>query len=220
MASGRLRITGRGARMHLAGIDLRGDVDIGLALRRADLRRAFVADGSTVQFRNLGFREPGGDARSGWWAKLRLDRAPGRGSPAQRRATRGGADEGRGFPAGAFLAQEGLPQMGLPAGRRRPGADPGRVQWRDDVLVLDRVKANNDRFDLQARLRLQGPRRSGQLYARWGVLSAGLELQDNARRWHLVKAREWYRGSRICCVEDRFAQLNGLALFRFQPCES
>lgn len=193
---GRLRITGRGARMHLAGIDLRGDVDIGLALRRADLRRrAFVADGSTVQFRNLGFREPGGDARSGWWAKLRLDRAR---LDVDRPLSAGGSAAVQmkdvGFLLALFSRKKDYPKWVYRLVDAGQAQADGRVQWRDDVLVLDRVKANNDRFDLQARLRLQGPRRSGQLYARWGVLSAGLELQDNARRWHLVKAREWYQG--------------------------
>ena len=194
VGQGRLRITGRNARMHLAGIDLRGDVDIGLALRRADLkRRAFVADGSTVQFRNLGFREPGGEARSGWWTKLRLDRAR---LDVDRPLSAGGSAAVRmkdvGFLLALFSRQKDYPKWIYRLVDAGQAQADGRVQWRDDVLVLDRVKANNQRFDVQARLRLQGARRTGQLYARWGVLSAGLELQDDARRWHLVKAREWY----------------------------
>ena len=147
------------------------------------------------RFRNLGFREPGGDARSGWWAKLRLDRAR---LDVDRPLSAGGSAAVQmkdvGFLLALFSRKKDYPKWVYRLVDAGQAQADGRVQWRDDVLVLDRVKANNDRFDLQARLRLQGQRRNGQLYARWGVLSAGLELQDNARRWHLAKAREWYQG--------------------------
>lgn len=193
---GRLRISGRGTRMYLAGIDLRGDVDIDTRLRRADLKRhAFVADGSTVQFRNLSFREPGGETRSGWWARLRLDRARlDIDKPLQASGSADVAMKDVGFLLALFSRKKDYPKWVYKLVDAGQAQVDGRVQWRDDVLVLDRVRANNQRFDLRARLRLQGKQRSGNLLAQWGVLSMGVELQGADRHFHLVRARQWYEG--------------------------
>jgi hypothetical protein len=42
------------------------------------------------------------------------------------------------------------------------------------------------------RLRLQGARRNGRLYAKWEALSLGLESSDDRRRSHLIGTRAWY----------------------------
>jgi hypothetical protein len=68
----------------------------------------------------------------------------------------------------------------------------GRVQWRDDVLILDRMQASNDRYDMLARLRLQGDQRQGDLYARWRALSVGMDGRGPQRTLHLVRAKTWY----------------------------
>lgn len=194
VGSGRLDIVGQRARMHLAGIELRGDVDINLALRRADLKRhAFTADGSTVAFRNLSFAEPGGDSRSGWWARLRLPSA--RLDIDQPLNAGGSADvtmRDVGFLLALFSRKKEYPAWIYKLVDAGQAQVDGRVQWKGDTLWLDRMQAHNDRFDLKARLRLQGPQRTGQLYAQWGVLSLGLDLRGNERKFHLVRARPWY----------------------------
>lgn len=193
---GTVRIAGRGTRMHLAGVQLRGDVDLDLKLRRADLkRRLFVADGSTVQLRNVGFTVPGGESRHGWWARATLDRA--RLDVDRPISAGGGADvtmKDVGFLLALFSRQKDYPAWVyklVDAGQARV---QGRVQWRDDVLVLDRMQARNDRYDMLARLRLQGGQRQGDLYARWRALSVGVEVQGGQRKLHLIRARAWYDG--------------------------
>jgi len=193
---GSLRIRGRQARMFAAGIALRGDVDIGLRLRRADLRRqAFVADGSTVEFRDIAFSEPGGEARSGWWARLRLDRARlDVGAPLEAGGQADIAMKDVGFLLALFSRRKEYPAWVYKLVDAGQAQADGRLQWRDDVLVLDRVRASNERFGVQARLRLQGQHRQGDLYAQWRALSMGVELDGANRRFHLVRAREWYEG--------------------------
>jgi hypothetical protein len=77
-------------------------------------------------------------------------------------------------------------------------ADPGeasaegRVQWRNDTLLLDPFTAANERFDLAARLRLHEKKPAGDFYARWGALSIGMELVDGDKHLHLVGARHWF----------------------------
>jgi hypothetical protein len=180
--------------MFLAGIQLRGDIDLDLRLRRADLKRhAFVADGSTVQLRNISFSEPGGESRSGWWARVRLGRA--RLDVDKPLSAGGEADVSMkdvGFLLALFSRKKEYPAWVYKLVDAGQAQVNGRVQWQDDVLVLDRMHANNDRFQLEARLRMQGKQRRGDLYASWKALSLGVELDGQQRRFHPVRARHWY----------------------------
>ena len=193
---GTVRIAGRGTRMQLAGVQLRGDIDLDLKLRRADLkRRLFVADGSTVQVRNVGFTEPGGESRRGWWARVTLDRA--RLDADRPISAGGGADvtmKDVGFLLALFSRQKEYPAWVYRLVDDGQAQVQGRVEWRDDVLILDRMQARNDRYDMLARLRLQGGQRQGDLYARWRALSVGMEVQGDQRKLHLVRAKAWYDG--------------------------
>ena len=54
------------------------------------------------------------------------------------------------------------------------------------------MQASNDRIGLQARLRIANGRPDGDLYARWGVLGLGVELQGGERTLHIAGARDWY----------------------------
>ncbi|MGE8251124.1 MAG: hypothetical protein ACN6RE_00600, partial [Stenotrophomonas sepilia] len=53
-------------------------------------------------------------------------------------------------------------------------------------------QAENDRLSVRARLDLLDQRKRGDLYLRWGLLGAGIELDGDQRQWHLAKAREWF----------------------------
>ncbi len=193
---GSLRIAGRGARMFLAGLQLRGDVDLGLRLRRADLRhRRFVADGSTLQLRNVSFSEPGGESRRGWWARVQLRQARlGATVPVDAGGQADVAMKDVGFLLALFSRQKEYPAWVYKLVDAGQAQVQGRIQWRDDVLVLDRMQAHNDRYEVLARMRLQGGQRQGDLYARWRALSMGVELQGAQRRLHVVRARSWYDG--------------------------
>ncbi len=58
--------------------------------------------------------------------------------------------------------------------------------------MLDRLRARNDRFLVDARLQMRDKRRRGDLYAKWGILSAGMEIDGDTRKLHLLRFREWY----------------------------
>jgi hypothetical protein len=68
----------------------------------------------------------------------------------------------------------------------------GDLRLRGNELVFDRVQASNDRIDMQARLRIADGTPNGDLYARWGVLGMGVELQGGDRKLHIAGARDWY----------------------------
>ncbi|MFT3763725.1 MAG: hypothetical protein QM761_14180 [Pseudoxanthomonas sp.] len=192
---GRLRVRGRDAGVGLAGVPLRGDVDIDLRLRRADLAAlTFNVAGSSVNLSNVRLRQTDGQWRDGWWGRMQL--------PAMRLSM----TDGRAAMEGTMRAQ--LRDVGLVLdlfARRRAfpdwigkvvdagQADLGaRMQWRQGLLVLDDVQARNDRFDLAGRLRLRGKTPQSVVYARWGALGAGVEVQGEQHQLHLVGAKRWF----------------------------
>ena len=54
------------------------------------------------------------------------------------------------------------------------------------------AQAENARLSLRARLDMEQAQRRGDLYLRWGLLGAGIELDGGKRTWHLSGARDWY----------------------------
>ncbi|MGY0634716.1 hypothetical protein [Luteimonas sp. A478] len=194
---GRLRVDGRGARIAFAGLDVRGDVAIDARLQRADLKdREFALGGSTLRLRNAAFTGSDGRARSGWWAEVAV--ADGRmGFQADDRPRIEGNVRAQlkdvDFLLALFATRADYPRwIGRLVDSGRAEAT-GRVQWQDGTFVLDRGHAHNERFHVDARLRMRGARRSGDLYARWGRLGVGLELDGDERSLHLRNAREWYQ---------------------------
>lgn len=196
VGEGSLRVDAPKARLAVADLELRGDVLLDGRLRRGNLQRGhFELGGSRLRLRNVAFRERGGAARSGWWATLDLD--DGRVAWSQP-SSMGGRLRARmrdvGFLLAMFADRADYPAWTarvVDAGEARVD---GRWQWRGNALVLDRVRATNDRFQVDARMRLQGDVRRGDLYAKWGVLGVGLELQPTGRKLHLRNARAWYDG--------------------------
>lgn len=143
----------------------------------------------------IGFTEPDGESRRGWWARIRLDRARlDVDSPV---SASGGAEETMrdvGFLLALFSRQKEYPAWVYKLVDAGQAQVRGRVHWRGDTLVLDRMRAVNDRYEVLARQRLQGAQRQGDLYARWRALSLGVEMRGAQRRFHPVGAKTWYDG--------------------------
>lgn len=194
IGQGTARLLGQGARLQLAGLDLRADTRVDGTLQRGDFRqRWFDLTGSAVELRNV--QIDGRPGPQGWQGRLDVDE--GRidaQSPFQvdARARVAMSDAG---PLLAVFAERGdYPGWVLKL------LDSGRVEaktalrWQPGHLMLDNLQAENDRFSLRARLDLLQQRRKGDLYLRWGVLGAGIELDGDRRQWHLAGARDWFDG--------------------------
>ena len=194
VGKGWVRLAARKAQMRMAGIALRGNIDINTQLRRADMaRRSFAVDGSTVKLDNISFSEPGGETRSGWWARINLPRA--RMDWNKPLAVAGTADvtmKDVGFLLSLFSRQREYPKWVYKLVDSGQAQVKGKVQWNNDTLLLDQVDASNQRFDLLARMRLRGQDRKGSLYAKWGPLSMGVEMDGAKSKFHPVRARQWY----------------------------
>lgn len=191
---GWIRVAGRKAQMRVAGMALRGDIGIDTRLRRADLvNRNFAVDGSVIALDNISFSEPGGETRSGWWARITLPRAR---MDWNKPLSVGGDASVKmkdvGFLLSLFSRRKEYPKWVFKLVDAGQAQVQGRVRWQRDTLVLDRIDASNDRFDLQARLRLRGHSRNGSLYAKWGMLSVGVQADGAQNQFHLLRAKQWY----------------------------
>ncbi|KTF38137.1 hypothetical protein G8D12_11705 [Xanthomonas vesicatoria] len=195
IGKGGLRLGARAARLQFAGLALRGDVDADLRLQRGDLRAEnFRLDASTVQLRNIGFTGPDGRRRDGWWARIVLDD-----TRMQWRQPVGVDGRVRiqmhdlAFLMALYARDRSIPDWMLRLVDAGQAQVTGRVRWQGNTVIVDRLQARNDRFQVDARLRLQGTQRSGSLLARWGVLSAAIGLRNDTPDWHLRRAPEWYQ---------------------------
>nr|WP_181141322.1 hypothetical protein [Xanthomonas arboricola] len=195
IGKGGLRIGARAARLQFAGLALRGDVDADLRLQRGDLRAEnFRLDASTIQLRNIGFTGPDGRRRDGWWARIGLE-----GTRMQWRQPVGVDGRVRiqvrdlAFLMSLYTRDRSIPDWMLRLVDAGQAQVTGRVHWQGDTVIVDRLQARNERFQVDARLRLQGSQRSGSLLARWGVLSAAVGLRGGTPEWHLLRAPQWYQ---------------------------
>lgn len=194
LGEGTIQLQASAARMHAAGVALRGDVRGNFRLAHANVREHnFTLDRSELELRNVSFSGSGGEQRSGWWARVVVDRghldwtAPMSLDADVRITVRD-----VGFLMALYAQKRDFPKWidkVVDAGQTQV---VGRVTWHDDQLALDNLRAGNDRFTVLARLRMAEGQRTGSLYANWGVLSAALETHGGARDWHLLRARQWY----------------------------
>lgn len=193
MIDGQMRVSGRNVRMALGPSRLSGNVELDSRLERLrPAGRHYAVRALSVGLDGVRLEDGGDDAP--WWARIALEEGTlhwkepfevsGHGRVEMRDVS---------VLLGLFAERSAFPRwIGnlVDSGQARAS---GQLRIRGDELVFDRVQASNDRIDLQARLRIAGGRPRGDLYARWGVLGMGVELQGGQRQLHLAGARDWYQ---------------------------
>lgn len=193
--NGQLQLHGRALRLAVAGMRFRGDLQLDARLRRGNLQSGeFALAGSRIHLRNVAFSEPGGISSSGWWAQVNVQ--DGRASWKKPAALSGRINarmKDVGFLLAMFASRSSYPQWVTPLVDAGQAQASGRIAWHGKQLLLDDVAAQNERFAVNARLRLQDGSRQGDLLLAWGRLEAGLELQGERRKLHLLRARQWYQ---------------------------
>ena len=193
VGSGRADLRGRGARLAVAGMTLAGDAQLKAQLKRADLEaKQFDLAGSTELLRNI--RTGAGKDDGNWWATVTLQEGQiDAAAPFQVNAQADVRLRDAGPLLGVFAERSAYPRWVLGMLDSGEVQARGQLRWRQGRLAIDDLEAENERLSLRARLDLAQPRR-GDLYLRWGVLGAGIELDGDKRNWHLAGAREWYEG--------------------------
>lgn len=191
---GSFTVSATAAAMRIGDIVLRGDLLVDAKLVAESLAdRQFRLPGTKVSIRNASIVEPTDERVEGWWAVA--DVSNGYMSFEQPMDLAADAD---------VLMRDVAPLLSIfarhkamPRWVRRLIDDGeatvvGRLQRREECLLLDQIEANNDRFEVRARLRLCEGQPDGQLYARWGVLGMGVELAHGERKFHLIGAKKWF----------------------------
>ena len=193
MINGRIRVRGQDVRLALGPSQLSGNVDLDSKLSRMQrVGRRYAIDAMAVRVDGVRLDASGGDDTP-WWARVALEdgtldwqepfEVRGRGRVDMRDVS---------VLLGLFAERSAFPRwIGnlIDSGEAHATGD---LHVRGRELVFDRVQAHNDRIDLQARLRILDGTPRGDLYARWGILGLGVELEDGDRTLHIAGARDWF----------------------------
>ncbi|MEO8365116.1 MAG: hypothetical protein ABI538_02805 [Pseudoxanthomonas sp.] len=191
---GRLRLRGKQAQVVLGPSRITGDLDVDTRISQIGRGgRDYRIDALDLKLDQVRVGEPGDPP---WWAKLSLDR----GSLQWQRPFRLQGDARLQMKDVSVLLDLFSERSAFPkwvgnlvdAGQAQATA---RVSFAGDSFTVDKLHASNRRIDLDARLHVADGQPQGALYAKWGVLGLGVDLQGNKQRnFHLVNAREWYQG--------------------------
>lgn len=194
LGNGSVRLRSQRARLQVAGLGLQGDARVDGRLRRGDFsQRRFDLGGSVIELRNV---QVGEQQRSQpWWGRVTIARGDiDAQSPFQVDARADLAMRDAGPLLALFAERSDYPRWALSLLDSGQVDAHTRLRWRAGHLVLDGLQAENERLSLRARLDLLDQRKRGDLYLRWGLLGAGIELDGQRRQWHLAGAREWFDG--------------------------
>jgi hypothetical protein len=192
MLGGRMQMRGQDVRFALGPSRLAGNLVLDSRLSRVEKgERRYALDEMAVRLDGVRLESSGADA--GWWARMRLTQGEIDWQEPFEVAGRGQVDmRDASVLLGLFAERDAFPGwVGnlVDAGQARATGD---LRIRGGEIVLDRVEASNERFDLKARMRIAAGAPAGDLYARWGLLGMGMELHDGQRKMHIVGARDWY----------------------------
>lgn len=194
VGKGRLLVQARRAQLAANDLEFSGDVDVDAQLARADLgAEEFVLDGTRLGLRNVKVSDPERASPGDWWADLRFDR--GRlqwGMPLRIDATAKVRLRDVSLLLALFTRHKDYPRWVLRLFDAGEVVASTRAVVRDAAILLEDLAVSNDRFDIKARLRLAQKRAQGDLFLRWARLGLGLELKDGERKFHLLKAAEWF----------------------------
>ena len=195
-SSGRIALNARAAGLRVGTLAFTSDVAVDAKLSDAklgDLR--FQAGGSSVSLRRARIDDPKGERDAPWWATLNIREGDiSLARPLLVHARGEARMQDIGFVLSLFSAKKDFPKWIARLLDAGEATVKGQVHLVEREIVIDRVVASNDRFDVQARLRLGEDPPSGDLYARWGVLGLGMQLDRGERDMHLVGAKKWFEG--------------------------
>jgi hypothetical protein len=200
--TGDLHLQGRGVTARFEDRRLRGDLAVHTLLRKVDFQeRRFDISGTQVELsgvRRLGSSGSGGAALP-WWARARLqDAVVQPGAPVYLRA---GINSTLSDPR-PLLA------MFIPEQRKRVlrwvdnlldvkgVAATGQVRLAQSGAQLNDMKIAGGSALLLGDLRFGPGRPNGALYARYGRLDVGLDLQDGQRDWKILRPKKWFEEQR------------------------
>lgn len=191
---GRVAIKGRNTRLRLGETGLAGDFDLDANLDDTDLAvREFDLSGTRLALRNVSVVDAGRTAGENWWARMALKRGRIAGAaPFSVDADLGIEMQNVGLLMALFSRHKDYPGWAIKLADKGNLQANGKLRAASGAIVIDRLEASNERFDLKARLHLANRKARGDLLLGWHALALGLELDGDKRQFHLLKSRAWY----------------------------
>lgn len=193
-AQGGLVLSSGDARVAIADMRLRGGVRIETTLRDADLEQHTLdLSGTRLALDRVRFDVPGGKPVQDWNLRLSVDQAHAKiGTPLAMDGNGRVAMKDLSLLLAIYSHMKDYPAWVLRLVDAGQVEARGRFRVAGRELRLDGVHAENRRFKVQARLRLDGPSKTGALLAQWGPLSVGVGLGGPQAKMHLRGARDWF----------------------------
>ena len=197
-AHGSLQIASPLARVTVADLSLRGAVAITATLTDADLaRRDVVVEDLRVDLSKLRFAQGGGPDVANWWMRVHVPRAQARvTTPLQLDGDARLAMADLRLVLALFARRSDYPKWLVSLADAGQVDASGRFKLDDGELALDKVRARNRRYSLDARLRLAQGRRDGRLLVQWGPLAVGVGVAGGASKLRLRGSRAWFESGK------------------------
>ncbi|MDZ7851313.1 MAG: hypothetical protein U5L98_01345 [Halomonas sp.] len=183
---------------------LDGDLRLEARLRDGDLvTRRFDASGSLLRLDNIQRRYEQTRGEAGWWAQLDITEGLLDWTrPLQLDARLDLAMRDSGLLAHLFLSRARDWEW---LGRRLTVNDirgKALLHLDDDTLQLREARLTGDSLEMLADLVFRDEVPSGSLYARLGILAAGVSLEKGRPEVSLLRPRRWYERHRASLEED------------------
>ncbi len=195
IANGRFDLESQQLRLKTRGTPMRADLAVHAERARGDLAaRRFEVPGATIAIANAGPDVPGEQRKGGpWWGSLKLERATvtlgtpiaAAGSLAVKmldtRPIMRLIDELSDPPAWFAL----VPEVENVDGTMEFAADGAASVVRDVTLT-------GESLEILGWLRLADKKADGRVYAKYGILAAGVGIDAGKSSVHVVRPRRWF----------------------------
>ncbi|WP_280549254.1 hypothetical protein [Halomonas sp. 11-S5] len=183
---------------------LDGDLRLEAHLRDGDLvSRRFDASGSRLRLDNIQRRDEQTRGEAGWWARLDITEGQLNWTrPLQLDARLEMAMRDSGLLTRLFLSSAREWEW---LSRRLTVKDirgNARLQLKDDTLQLSNARLTGGPLEMLADLVIRDGVPEGSLYARLGILAAGVSLEKGQPEVRLLRPRRWYERRRPSPEED------------------
>lgn len=189
----RLQLSGKDAQVVLGPSRITGNLQVDTRIRQAGKQaRDYRIEALDLRLDQVRVSDPNDEP---WWARLSVDQGSMRWQqPFQLQANTRVEMKDVSVLLTLFSERSAFPKwVGnlFDAGQAQATA---QVALAGDTFTLNNLHASNRRIDLDARLRVANGQPAGALYAKWGVLGLGVDLQNKERKFHLKDAKAWYDG--------------------------
>ena len=216
---GRLRLAGERVDATFRELELESRIALDLRFDQVQLASgAAELSGSSLEIDEVRVVRAGASVDEGWWGKLRLPAAtvvkPRGLEPLPARLEGLLEAELRDTGPVVALLEGRMPKLGWIDGlltvENVEGTTEVRAEGRElGLRNLEMTGGAKGRLELLAELEFEERTPEGLFFARWGKLSAALELVEGERDWKLTGSRRWFEEKAAAYRADRPRRARG-----------